>query len=174
MSPSIISLILGMLAILIVVLPTIMGAVRGLKKSTFRFVWVFVWAFVCFFLAQVIAKSLVNVDISFLNLSVDGQAVNTLPEYFIKLLETSNSDVAHVISDNPQVLDLVTTMVALGLSLVVFELLFWLTKWILWPIWAILSTVFVPLKTSSIKHKTGTSLWAALSKILCNDFISTI
>lgn len=142
MSPSIISLILGILAILIVVLPTIMGAVRGLKKSTFRFVWVFVWAFVCFFLAQVIAKSLVNVDISFLNLSVDGQAVNTLPEYFIKLLETSNSDVAHVISDNPQVLNLVTTMVALGLSLVVFELLFWLTKWILWPIWAILSAVF--------------------------------
>ena len=142
MSPSIIGLILGILAILIVVLPTIMGAVRGLKKSTFRFVWVVVWAFVCFFLAQVIAKSLVNVDISFLNLSVDGQAVNTLPEYFIKLLETSNSDVAHVISDNPQVLDLVTTMVALGLSLVVFELLFWLTKWILWPIWAILSAIF--------------------------------
>lgn len=146
MSASMISLILGILAILIVVLPTLFGAIRGFKKSTFRLVWVFGFGLLCYFLAGVIAQNLVNVDMSVLNLTINGEQVSNLPLYIQKLLEESNENLAIVIANNPQILELITSLASMVLSLVIFEVLFWGLKWVLYPVWLVFSIIFIKNK----------------------------
>ena len=155
MSPQLIGWIFTGLGALIVVLSVLMGALRGLKKSTYRLVWVFVWGVVCLLVSGVIAKALVNIDISFLHLSVNGAEVSTLPQYIQKTVEASSADMAQLLADNPKVLELCTTIATLLLSLVVFEILFWLTKWILWPVWAILYHCIFGKKQKKAKDSHG-------------------
>ena len=150
-SPQLISLGISLLALLIIVIQVLAGAIRGLKKSTFRLVWIFAWGMLCLLISSLIAKALVNIDISFLHLSANGQQVSTLPEYIQKMLEASNPDVSQMMADNPQILELCTQIAICVLNLVFFEVLFWLVKWILYPLWAILAAIFFKNKTKSKK-----------------------
>ncbi len=149
MSPQIISLGISILAGLIILLQVFWGAIRGLKKSTFRLVWTVAFGVICLFLSGVVAKALVNFDFSFLHLKFNGIEISTMPQFVQQTLQASNPDVANMIADNPNILELCTVIATSGLSLVMFEILFWLTKWLLWPIWAIFSHVFFGGK----KHK---------------------
>ena len=149
MSPQLISLGITLLAVLIILLQVAWGAIRGLKKSTFRLVWTSVFGVLCLFLSGVIAKVLVNFDFSFLHLKFNGIEVHTLPQFVQQTLEATNPDIASMIADNPSIMELCTVIATSGLSVIVFEVLFWLTKWIFWPIWAIFSHVFFGGK----KHK---------------------
>ena len=151
MSPQLVGWIFTGLGALIIVLSVLIGALRGLKKSTHRLIWVFVWGVVCLLVSGVIAKALVNIDISFLHLSVNGTEVSTLPQYIQKTVEASSADMAQLMADNPKVMELCTTIATLLLNLVVFEILFWLTKWILWPVWAILYHCIFGKKQSKSK-----------------------
>ena len=80
-SPQIISLIITGLALLLIAVQVIAGSIRGLKKSVFRLIWIFGWGVVCILISSVIAKLLVNMDISFLNIYVNGTKITTLPAY---------------------------------------------------------------------------------------------
>ena len=141
MSPSLISLIITLVAVLIISIQVIFGAIRGLKKSLFRLVWIFLWGIICLFASSLIAKALVNIDISFLNLQANGESVSTLPMYLQKTIEASNPDIAQMMADNPELIALCTNLAICILNLVFFEILFWLTKWLLYPIWAIISAI---------------------------------
>jgi len=158
MTPQIISLIVTGLAVLLILIQVLVGAIRGLKKSTFRLIWVFAWGIVCIIAATLIAKALVNFDISFLHLKANGVEVSTLPQYVEKTLEASNPDIATMIADNPKILELCTSIASMVLSLVLFEVLFWVTKLIFWPIWAILSHVFFGRKKKDKKDENGKKL----------------
>lgn len=153
MTPQLISTIISLLAVVIIVFQVIWCAGRGLKKSVFRLIWVLAFGILCLLLSSVIANALVNMDISFLGINVDGQDVSTLPAYIAKMLESSNPNMADIITDNPQIMALCTQIASMLLSLVVFELLFWLTKWLLWPLWAILSAVFIKRKTKVVTEQ---------------------
>ena len=162
MTPQIVSLIVSGLAVLLILVQVFVGAIRGLKKSTFRLVWVFVWGSVCVIAATLIAKTLVNFDFSFLHLKVNGIEVSTLPQYIEKTLEASNPDVANMIADNPKILELCTSIACMVLSLVLFEVLFWVTKILLWPIWAIFSHIFFGKKKN--KNNEEKEIGRKLSK----------
>ena len=141
MTPQMISLIISAFAGVLMILPFLWGAVRGLKKSTFRFVWTVVLGIACFVFSGLIAKALVNFDISFLNLTANGTTAKTFPQYLQLMLEEQNSDMGAMIADNPEIIELCVTIATTMIRLVVFELSFWLTKWLLWPIWAIIAHI---------------------------------
>lgn len=142
MSPQIVKFIIAGLALLIIGVQVLFGAIRGLKKSTFRLIWIFAWGVICLLLSSLIAKALVNIDISFLHISVNGEEISTLPAYIQKMLESSNPDIAQAMADNPQMYELCMQIAVSVINLVVFELLFWVVKYLLYPLWAILAKVF--------------------------------
>ena len=142
MTPQIISLIITGLALILIAVQVIVGAVRGLKKSVFRLIWIFGWGVVCILIAGLVAKAIVNMDISFLHINVNGTQITTLPAYIQQMMESSNPDIAAMIADNPKIMELCTSIAAMIFSLVIFEILFWGTKLLLWPVWAILSHKF--------------------------------
>ena len=135
-----------------IVLSFFLGAIRGLRKSLFRFFWILGWGIVCLLFSGLIAKALVNVDISFLHLSVNGEAISTLPEYIQKVIATSNPDISQMMMDNPQVFELCTEIAICVLNLFFFEVLFWVVKWVLYPIWAILAKIFFGKKRQREKR----------------------
>lgn len=135
MSPQIIKYIIAGVALLIIGVQVMFGAIRGLKKSLFRLVWIFAWGVVCLLISSMIAKAIVNIDISFLHLQFNGEEVSTLPAFIQKMLEER-------IGENPQVCELALQIAISILNLVVFELLFWVVKYLLYPVWAILAKVF--------------------------------
>lgn len=142
MSPQIVKFIIAGLALLIIGVQVLFGAIRGLKKSAFRLIWIFAWGVICLLLSSLIAKALVNIDISFLHISVNGEEISTLPAYIQKMLESSNPDIAQAMADNPQMYELCMQIAVSVINLVVFELLFWVVKYLLYPLWAILAKVF--------------------------------
>ena len=152
MNIQLISLLISVFAGFLIVLSFFAGAVRGLKKSVFRLVWILVCGVICLFVAGLIAKLLVNMNISFLHLKINGQEASTLPEYLELFIKAKNGDVGSMIADNPKLMELCTKLATLVMSLVVFELLFWLTKWLLWPVWAIFAHKFFGKKK---KTETG-------------------
>ncbi len=154
-SPQLISLIVSGVALFFILAQFLLGAIRGLKKSTFRLVWVLVWGILCLIFSGIIAKALVNINIEFLHLSVNGETASTLPQYIQMLMASSNEDVAQMMTDNPKIFELCTQIAISVLNLVFFEVLFWVVKWLLWPIWAILARVFFKKKKYVYEEETG-------------------
>ena len=155
MTPQIVSLVITALAVLIILFQVLVGAIRGLKKSTFRLIWVFVWGCICVLAATLVARSIVNMDVSFLHLKVMGEEVSTLPAFVEKTLESSNPDIADMVADNPKIMELCTSIASMFISLVLFEVLFWVTKILLWPIWAIISHILFGKKKQKVEDKPG-------------------
>lgn len=139
---AIISTAISVICMLIVVLPTLVGIVRGANKSLFRLVFVFATGLLSFLLAGLIANAFVNLDISFLNLQIDGQTATSIPKAVELFLGSVNSDFSAVVSDNPEITTLAISLCLNVLKLIAFVLLFWLLKWLLWPVWAVLAHVF--------------------------------
>ncbi len=153
-TPQLISLIISLVAVFFIFVSFVLGAIRGLKKSVFRLVWILAWGIVCLVFSGIIAKALVNVNISFLHLNVNGEAVSTLPEYIQKLISSSNPDVSQMMADNPRVFELCTQIAICVLNLFFFEVLFWVVKWLLYPIWAIFAAIiFKKNKTKKSKDE---------------------
>lgn len=154
-SPQLISLIVSGVALFFILAQFLLGAIRGLKKSTFRLVWVLAWGILCLIFSGIIAKALVNINIEFLHLSVNGETASTLPQYIQMLMASSNEDVAQMMTDNPKIFELCTQIAISVLNLVFFEVLFWVVKWLLWPVWAILARVFFKKKKYVYDEETG-------------------
>ncbi|MDD4157712.1 MAG: hypothetical protein PHY08_14200, partial [Candidatus Cloacimonetes bacterium] len=115
------------------------GLKRGFKKSLFRFIWLGVTVILLLIFSAMITKALIHMDVSFLNLTVAGEPVTSLYEY-MKLFIEGNEAVQTYIS-NPAVLsDLAESIPVLFANVIIFVLLFWLTKIILWPLWAIFAS----------------------------------
>ena len=139
MTPQMISLIISLLALLIIVVHVLFGLMRGLKRSVFRLIWVFVFAVICLLISKAIANTIVSMDLTFLHITYNGQQITTLPAFIEKMLEGSNPDIANLVADNPEIMQMCIAIATSMATLVMFELLFWFTKILFWPIWGILS-----------------------------------
>ena len=73
MSPQLISMAISLIAVLIIAVHVLVGMVRGFKKSVFRLIWIAATGILCLIFCRFIANALVNFDISFMHLSVNGE-----------------------------------------------------------------------------------------------------
>lgn len=162
--------IVGGVFLLFVLAGMIWGLVRGLKKSAFRAGWVIVTAVIVFFLAPVITVALMKMDISFLNINIDGVALTSLNELAAHYLKQI-PDFGEILTENPETLEIMVKLVSLLLNAFIYVILFWLAKIILWPIWAILSAVLIKKKNKDGEKKKKHAWWGLLVGTVLGLFV---
>lgn len=86
-----------------------------------------------------ITNWLSGIDISFLNLNINGK-VTQVKDIGVNILKSIVDDEA--LNSNPTLMSLAQNMPTMILNVLFFVLFFWLTKWVFWPLWAILSSKF--------------------------------
>ena len=162
--------IVGGVFLLFVLAGMIWGLIRGLKKSAFRAGWVIVTAVIVFFLAPVITVALMKMDLSFLNINIDGVALTTLNELAAHYLKQI-PDFGEMLTENPETLEIMVKLVSLLLNAFIYVILFWLVKIILWPIWAILSAVLIKKKNKDGEKKKKHAWWGLLVGTVLGLFV---
>ena len=162
--------IVGGVFLLFVLAGMIWGLIRGLKKSAFRASWVIVTAVIVFFLAPVITVALMKMDISFLNINIDGVALTSLNELAAHYLKQI-PDFGEMLTENPETLEIMVKLVSLLLNAFIYVILFWLAKIILWPIWAILSAVLIKKKNKDGEKKKKHAWWGLLVGTVLGLFV---
>ncbi len=162
--------IVGGVFLLFVLAGMIWGLIRGLKKSAFRAGWVIVTAVIVFFLAPVITVALMKMDLSFLNINIDGVALTSLNEIAAHYLKQI-PDFGEMLTENPETLEIMVKLVSLLLNAFIYVILFWLAKIILWPIWAILSAVLIKKKNKDGEKKKKHAWWGLLVGTVLGLFV---
>ena len=158
------------LFLLIVIAGVIWGIIRGLKKQSFRLGWVFVIGLILFFVTPVITKAVIGMDFSFLNAEIQGIKLKTINQWVIDYAGTIEG-YGQIIKDNPETINAILQIVTIFLNVIIFVLLFWLAKIILWPIWAILSAVLIKKKTKTGEKKKKHRAWGMLVGAVSGIFI---
>lgn len=144
MSATIISIILLVIALWILFISVVFGIVRGMKKSIFRFVWLLASAVILFFVTPPLSNLLnKSIDLSGLNLNIFGpvyQLSDIGQNLLYKIVESLPSADRSAVLGSSAVTSLFQNLPTFILNILLFVLLFWLVKWILWPIWALISS----------------------------------
>ena len=139
-----VSIVLTVLAIFIIVLSVIVGIKRGMKKSFFRLGWLFVTALILWFVTPPISNALNSIDLTSLGLEVAGP-VHRLSDIGVNLLNEivrniGDAELANIISGSNALNSFAANLPTLILNIVMFVLLFFITKYLLWPIYALISS----------------------------------
>lgn len=148
MNPQIINLIITAIIFAFLIFGFLWGFARGLKKSAFRGVWLIITLLLALFITQPIAKAVIGINISSLNIQVDGTTATTISEA-IQLYATQAIG-QDIISGIPSLANLIDTLPIMVASPIIFALLFWILKIALWPIWAIIAHIIFKQKAKKV------------------------
>ena len=136
----IINLSLFGLVIIMILIFVLIGLLRGVRKTLFRSLWLLVTAVVLFFVTPLLTRLVVNADYSFLNIP----NFTSIPDYLLSLIEEPKY--VDAINANPLLKEVILTLPTLLINTLLFTILFWISLFLFWPIWAILSFVFFKKK----------------------------
>ena len=141
-------IITGVIAV-IILFGALFGAIRGLKKTTIRGIWLIVTAVIIYFISVSIVKSLMNLDISFIGVGDGGEV--KLSEFISTTLEEQvGQDFAE---ENAALFNAMLNLVPMVLAPIVFTLLFWLLKFILYPFYLAFTGLFFPSAKQKFKKQ---------------------
>lgn len=129
-------IITGVIA-LIVATSILWGIKRGLKKTLFRFAWLLVTAAILLLTINPLSNWLNSFDLSSLNLDLGGEItkLSDIGENLLKSMGITDE----VLADSPALASLAQNLPVMILNVILFVLVFWVAKAILWPLWAIIS-----------------------------------
>jgi len=136
-SASAIGYILFGIVLFFLIVSAIKGYKRGFKKSLFRFVWVAVTAVILYFVTPYISAWLNEFDLSSYGLNINGE-VNNLSDIGVNLF--AGMGLQEYMNNSPAFLEFAQNISVAVLNVVLFVLLFWLTKWILGIPYAIIAS----------------------------------
>ena len=169
-----IPLAIGGVILLFILSGVIWGLIRGLKKTAFRFGWILVITIVFFFVVQFITLGLMKMDITFLNITInEGHVAKSLNEVAAYLL-SQIPDFGPLLTRDPETLNILLKLVSLLVNPFIFLLLFWLSKILLWPIWAILSRVLIKKRRPNGEKKKKYAWFGALVGLFLGMFVGTM
>ena len=148
------------------------GMVRGFKRTAFRGMWLLITALALFFITPLITKMLMNIDLSFTGLEISGVQLTTIKD----LIETiaANEGFGDVLTANPVLLELVEKLPGLLINAFLFVLLFWLTKILLWPIWAIITAATFKKRDANGNKLKKKRLLGMLTGVVIGLFIGSV
>lgn len=132
---SIIQLVMLLVAVLIIGLAVLMGLKRGFKKSIFRFIWLTLTFVVLMLVSGVITNAIASIDLTALNITIEGESIGSVSDFGAVLVENLN------LKDIAVATELIASLPLMLINVILFVLLFWVLKYLLWPFWAILSAV---------------------------------
>ena len=100
------------------------GIIRGLKKQSFRLVWIFVIALILFFVTPVITNAIMNLNVSFIGISVKGVELTTINEFVSGLLcnKEVTGEYAQIFIDNPDVIKAVLQIVTIFFNAILYSI----------------------------------------------------
>lgn len=149
MSPSLIGIIITALIGTILVFSFLLGMKRGWKKSLFRFAWLLLTLVAVFFLTPPMAKWINGFDISSLGLNIYGE-VKEFRDIGLNLFnEIAKSEAA--ISNSQALKSFAENLPAMILNILLFVVLFWVLKLILYPFWTWFSSMIFDKQSREIK-----------------------
>ena len=119
-----ISLIVTGIIALIILLSVLFGVIRGFKKSIPHGIFNLVLVIVLVIFTKMITNIFINVDISALNLNINGETVTSLNQLIINML-TEEPTIAEMMASSQEAVSLVTSLPLLIASPFVFTILFW-------------------------------------------------
>ena len=140
----IVGIVLTVLAIFIIVLSILVGIKRGMKKSLFRLGWLFVTALILWFVTPPISNLLNTIDLTSLNLDIMGP-VHRLSDIGVNILNqvvqgVGDAELANILSSSTALNSFAENLPTLLINIVLFVVLFFVTKYLLWPIYALISS----------------------------------
>lgn len=133
MDANTVSLIIAGVVGFMLLLGVLWGIKRGLKKSLFRLIWLLVTAVILFFVTPLISEPINEIDLSSLNLNIFGN-VTKLSDVGVNIF--TNLIGSEQLESNPELLNFVQSLSTVILNIVLFVLLFWVLKVLLWFVWA--------------------------------------
>lgn len=159
---------------LFIIIGILLGLARGFVPSIIRFVTVIISAIIAYFVTASVVESLLQLDLSTFGWTIGGIEFTNVNTTMISLLQ-SFPYVSDIISLSPTFRDFVLILPSLVLNLVVFVLLFFIVKAIMWILYKIVSKIFSPKKKKGEiqnKHRLIGALTGAVQGIFC--FVLTI
>ena len=140
----IVGIVLTVLAIFIIVLSILVGIKRGMKKSLFRLGWLFVTALILWFVTPPISNLLNTIDLTSLNLDIMGP-VHRLSDIGVNILNqvvqgVGDAELANILSSSTALNSFAENLPTLLINIILFVILFFVTKYLLWPIYALISS----------------------------------
>lgn len=162
MDASIVSLIINVVLILFVLLGFFWGLGRGLKKSAVRLLYVVIFVIICALITPLVAGALLGITLpqGFAQSIVGDEITLTSGVSIAKALELlllgtadAPTQLGQMAIDNPTLVDVITKLPAVFLSLVVFVLLVLMAKAISWIGYAI--TCRIHFKKNKKSKKNG-------------------
>ena len=125
------------------------GWMRGYQKSLTRLIIVLVVAVVAFFVTPLLTNAVLTMDISGLNIRINGDLITNVKDYIITFLK-SMTEVREAIEASPTLEAFITALPAMIVNTFLFTLIFFILKWISMAIYAIFAfTVFSKKKMES-------------------------
>ncbi len=146
---SIITIVIYTLFFLTLIIGFLWGLGRGLKKSSIRIGTLLILLIIAGFITSPISKALLTIDLSGLNISMNGTIVTTIPEAIRSSL-FSIEGVQEAANSMPSVMAFIEGLPVAILNIVVFLLLIFVMQFLSWIISIILSSTL--LKESKLER----------------------
>lgn len=148
MDINLISLIITGVVALIILLSSLIGIIKGFKKSLASGIFNLVLVTILLIFTKLITNLIINADISWLNIVVDGEKLTSLNQFIINMLQQEPS-IANMLQSSPETVDLIISLPSLIASPIVFTVLFWgikLIAFIFEIIGGIFALIFLPFR----------------------------
>lgn len=132
--------IIGVICVAFILIGSLLGFMRGWKNSLIRFVEVLFCAFVAYFLAGSLAEAVMSVDLSSFGATIAGVTVSTVEQTLTELIG-SIGGVSELMKASPTLNALFAIVPILIVSMILFVLIFFVAKFLVWIIHAIAGSV---------------------------------
>lgn len=155
---------------LFVLLGALLGLKRGLWKSVIRIATVVLSCVVVVFLVQPITTALLTADLSGYGWEVGGVMVTNLNETIVNYISTI-SGVGQALTASPTLLAVVSSVPAVIVNLVLFVVLFFIVKGILYFVDIILNRIILKKDPERPKRRLWGMLVGAVQGVICFLFV---
>ena len=156
-----IPLIIGGIFLLFVLVGMFWGMIRGLKKSTFRLSWILVTSVVLFFVTPLITLGIMKIDLSFLNIVLNGTKVTSI-NHFVEVFLATIPEFGPVLAKSPKTIEMILALVSIFINAFIYVIMFWIAKIALWPLWAVLSAAFIKRRDAHGNKKSKHRLFGLM------------
>lgn len=152
MNYSIISTALILICGVFIVASALLGLWRGWAKSTIRIGVVLLVSILTLFLTPYITKSLMSIDLSGLNINIEGVTITKISSLMVILLGNYGLDEA-TLNSMPTVKDLCNNLPLMVINVVVYLLFFVVLMIVGYFIYLILSAIILPKRKRTVMKK---------------------
>lgn len=128
------------------------GLIRGWKRSFIRFVWLFACAAACMLFTASITPKIMDIDLSFLNITGGDIQLTTIREFVTATLQAQLNISAEDLAPS---IDFAIAMVSLILNGVFFVLFFFVLKEVTFVLFKIVNAIFIHDKYKPRKRLFG-------------------